>query len=130
MVIMKGYVRMLEILLSLSIIVVAMVFVFRFTPYVIQNDMNLIKDRAFNALEFMDQNGDLRKIAFNSNRNALNNNLTLLLTGLEFEADVCNNDCFTPILPNKPITSIEYYVSGYQDKYKASKIKLWVWRKF
>lgn len=127
---MKGYIRTLEVLLSLSLIVLTMVFIFRFPPLATTDEMNTIKYRAYNSLEYLDEKGYLRKIVLNVDRNALDKNLTVLLSGLDFDADICIDSCFTPILPSKQVATVEYYISGYKDFYNKAKVKVWVWRKF
>lgn len=127
---MKGYIYTLEILISISLIVVTSVFAFKFAPNRDIDNMDVIKDKVFNSLEYLDQKGDLRIIVNNLNRNALDKNLTLLLSGFNVDSDICSDACITPILPNRPVISVEYYVSGYQDNYLRKKIKVWVWRKF
>lgn len=127
---MRGYIYTLEVLLSISLIIIIVVFAFKFTPNRDVDNMPIIKDRMFNALEYLDHKGDLRPIANSLDKASLDRNLTSLLTGLNYEFDICIDTCLLPGLPNEPVVSVEYYISGYQDSYSKKKIKVWAWRKF
>ena len=126
----KGYIYTLEVLLAISMIFVTMTSIFRSAPPATGAALSLMKQQGANALAYMDAKGALRNITFNGNEIALKNNLTPLLSGVGFDAVICEDNC-TAIrgMPEKDIVSVSYYVSGYANAYKRKKVILWLWEK-
>ena len=91
----------------------------------------IIKRQGYEALEFLDQNDELRHPVLAGNSVHIKNRLKELLpSGISIDVDVCVNVCKATLPDNKQVTSVDYYVSGYQDTFFVRKVRLWMWGSF
>ena len=128
----KGYIYSLEVLIAISIILVAMVFLFRYAPTKPEIEISILKQQGFDILEYMNNEGTLREYVFNNNETELEAYLAVLLPkNIYFETDICSVSCERTNVPNnETVISIDYYVSGYKEHYIGKKVRLWIWRKY
>lgn len=125
-----GYLYSLEVLVAISIILVAMVFIFRDAPQKPEMELDLIKIQGFQLLEYLDNSNELRNIVVNGNEADIESRLVLLPKSIGSEAEICREYCNQTNVPgNGSVVSVDYYVSGYKDRYVGKKVKVWLWRK-
>ena len=125
----KGYVYSLEMLIAVSIILVALVLIFREGPKEQQIEVSLLKRYAWESLEYLNYNGSLREYAFNDDEGSLENALANILPqNVLFELDICKLQCDDTNVPkNETVVTVDYYVSGYRNTFVEKKVKMWVW---
>lgn len=128
----KGYVYTIEVLIALTIIFLAIIFVFRFTQPPLQGEIPIIKRYGFEALEYLDQQDDLRKWVNGYEEDNLESALEgILPANVKFEAEICKNTCISANVPNSVnVVTVDYYVETYQNYYLDRKVRLWLWREF
>jgi len=126
----KGFVYTLEVLLSVGIIFLTLVYLFRFSPPTPQHDLTIIKRSGMEALEFMDQRYDLRKWVSEFNEAQVESTLnTLLPNNIKFESEICSNECSAAgVNTKKSVVAVDYYVTAYRDQHLGMKIRLWLWK--
>lgn len=129
---MTGYIYSLEVLIAISIIFIALVFLFRYAPAKPATELSIIKQEGFHVLEYMNNQGALREYVFIDNETEFEKYLAPLLpANLYFETEICSLLCDTENVPNnETVIAVDYYVSGYKDHYLGKKIRLWLWKKY
>jgi len=125
----KGYVYSLEMLIAVSIILVALVLIFREGPKEQQIEVSLLKRYAWESLEYLNYNGSLREYAANDDEGSIENSLSNILPqNVFFELDICKLQCDDTNVPkNETVVTVDYYVSGYRNIFVEKKVKMWVW---
>ena len=128
----KGYIYTLEVLIAVSMILVTVVLVFGKTQEEAQTEIPLIKQSGYDVLFYLDKSDDLRRIVSTEGVTALESNLTRLLPlNIAFDVTICTTLCGSISLPgNKTIVAVDYYISGYREKFINKKVRLWLWSKF
>ena len=127
----KGYFYTLEAALGITLVLVSIAIILNTAQAPASSGTALIKRHGFEALEFLDQNDELRFFAFTDNKIALKNRLRdLLPPGISLDADICATQCRGALPSGKTVVSVDYYVSGYYDTFFTKKIKLWLWGSF
>ncbi|GEM_PF-3690217 len=125
----KGFVYTLEVLLAVGLIFLTLVYLFRFSPPTPQHGLTIIKRSGIEALEFMDQNYDLRKWVSEFNEAQVESTLnTLLPNNIKFESEICTTECSAAgVNTKKSVVAVDYYVIAYRDQYLGQKVRLWLW---
>mgnify|MGYP001212852436 CR=1 FL=1 len=125
----KGYIYTLEVMMAILVITIAATFLFGNIPEKPQLKESIIKERSFEALEFLDDADILRQKIYNQSDDDLEGELEAILPiNFLFNIDICTFLCDTINIPgNNTVISIDYYVSTYRDDYTGQKIKMWVW---
>ena len=127
----KGYMYTLEVLIAMSMIIVATVLMFRTPPAKPETETSIIKKQGFDSLEYLENSDELRSLAFSSNKTQIENLLRNLTTS-GYEVHVCGegDSCTTydNVPSNQTVIVIDYYQSGYRDAYLPKKVRLLLWR--
>jgi hypothetical protein len=128
----KGYLYTLEMLFAIAVIFGAIVFVFKASPDKPITEIGLIKQQGFDALQYMDESGNLKKYYYENNQSALDGELNNILTkSISFKADMCKYDCSQDGIPgNQTIIIVDYYISGCRTNFNPGKIRLYLWKTF
>lgn len=128
----KGYVYTLEVLIAVSIMFISLVLIFRTAPTKPELELSLIKEQGFDALLYLDQKGDLRRMVSENNETGIEYGLkTILPLNVNFETDVCMSNCDDTNVPsNRTIIVVDYYISSYMENYLGKRVRLWLWREF
>jgi hypothetical protein len=120
---MKGFVQMLEAVISIALIV-SVLFLF-FYPKTFQTENLYLK--GYSCLKDLDNKGLLRYYAQNSLHSDLRVSLNFCLRPIVFDAVICKTvECNSEILPNKTITHITYFIAG-DNTFDKAQIDLWMW---
>ncbi|MBI4174192.1 MAG: hypothetical protein HY517_00980 [Candidatus Aenigmarchaeota archaeon] len=119
-------------MLAISIITVTLVLVFSSTPEQAETSLVIMKQNGYDALFYLDQNGDLRDAVSRGAVSEIDNNLTdILPKNQKFDTNICTTSCNSTEIPaNSTIVAVDYYISGYRGTYIGKKVRLWMWRKF
>ena len=128
---MRGYVYTLEVVFATAIVFASVIFIFNLLPPQ-QSSIQLIKNSAYDALQYMDYSGDLRPLVLAGDESQIESRLNSMLpVNLGFEAEVCSAYCsLTGVEFNRTVIAVDYYVAGFQNTYAGKKLRLWVWEKF
>ncbi len=128
---LKGYIYTLEVIIAISIIVLSVVSILRTPPTKPEFSTSTIKMQGFEALEYLDRKGDLKKLVFQENETELENKMSgIMPKEIGFEMEFCSYSCSEVNVPaNETVVVVNYYVSGYKENYIGKKVKLWIWRK-
>ena len=126
----KGFVYTLEALIVIGIVFVLMAFVFRFSIPASQPDVVIIKRAGIDALEYMEQNFDLRRYVSEVDTAQIDKGLASILAGnIKFETEICSASCNPVGVPAKQtVVVVDYYIAAYRDGFEGQKIRLWMWR--
>ena len=116
-------------LIAVSIILVALVLIFREGPKEQEIEVSLLKRYAWESLEYLNNNGTLREYVANDDEGSLESAVgEILPINVFFEIDICGLQCDDTNVPkNETVISVDYYVSGYRNVFIDKKIKLWAW---
>ena len=127
---MRGYLYTLEVLIAFSIMSIILISIYKIPETQPELDISLIKQQGYNALKYLDESGDLKKIMASNDEITLENELSKLISkSIEFETEICRNRCDERNVPkNRTIIVVDYYSSGYRF-YDNKKVRLWLWRK-
>ena len=125
----KGYVYSVEMLVAISIILVALIFTFQETPKEQEIEVGLLKRYSLEALDYLNYNRSLREFIAEDNETIIEDNLRAALpANFKYEIDVCSLQCDDSNVPkNKTVVVVDYYISGYRSDFLSKKIKMWVW---
>ncbi|MBI4895832.1 MAG: hypothetical protein HY831_05045 [Candidatus Aenigmarchaeota archaeon] len=123
---MKGVVKMLEVVLAVSILLIGLGFIF--VPKYYKN-VDPLKQDGYNALDILYNDGTLRNLAASSDNTRLNSELDPFIS-YNFKAVFCKDICDTVSL-QKDVIVIDYYVSGYVSDNglisNPKKVRLYLW---
>jgi len=125
----KGYLYTFEVLIAVSIFILAFVFMYKTAPLKSNMEISIIKQEGFDALDYMNNNDDLPRLVNENNEQAIEDMLqSILPPEIFFETEICTSDCNKANVPaNMTVISVDYYVSGYKNQYAGKKVKLWLW---
>ena len=127
----KGYIYTLEVMIAISIVLVASVMLFSAVQVPETSNLGLIKKQGYEALEFLDQKDELRPLVQTGDEIEMEKRLRQLLEpGITIETDICTVSCSGHLPQNKNIVAVDYYVSGYKNSFFSKKVKLWMWGNF
>lgn len=128
---MKGYVYTLEIVLGLMLMLVTFVSLFSNPPSKPEIEISIMKQTAFNAMDFLNKQGLLREFVLNNSESEVESRLSGLLTkSVNVETEICTESCSSAGVPSKgSVIALDYYVSSFNGNYMGKRVRLWVWRK-
>ncbi len=133
----KGYLYTMEVLLTISMIFIVIIFAFRAAPSKPALEISLIKGDAFSALEYLDDSGQLRPLVYSGKpldvaELQIEDLLEDILTKkVNFEIDICKNSdaCSEENAPeNREIIVVDYYLSGYKKSYDFYRVRMYIWK--
>lgn len=127
----KGYVYTIEAGIAISVIVIAVVLVLNSQQAAQPLSVPLIKQQAYEALEYLDNKGDLKLLIYSEDADEIENRLRALLPPtISIDADVCMTECSGTLPAGQTVISVDYYISGYRDNFGFKKLRVWMWGKF
>lgn len=128
----KGYIYTLEVSIAALLVFTSLIYAFRTLPNLKDPSALIIKSRCYDALEYLNDAGILREYVYKGYREELEIKLLELLpSNLNVEVLICETDCTPTYVPtDRNIIVVDYYVSGYENDYKFSKVRLFVWEKY
>ena len=128
---MKGFGYTLEVMIAISIVLIFTVFIFGSAIAPATSSTASIRKQGFEALEYLDRADELRPLVAAGNDVQLRKRLNdILPPGIALDLDICTSSCLGHAPNKKTAISIDYYVSGNQQKYVGKKLKLWLWGNF
>ena len=132
---LRGYIYTLEVMFAIALVTGTMIFIFNIIPQTKQSNIVVLKTSAYNALEYLDATDEMRYlVAERKNTKELSKNLSAILpVNVDFKVEVCSlaEECDTKKVPtNRTVVGIDYYISGYRDKFVNKKVRLLVWEKY
>jgi len=122
----KGVVKILEVVLAASILLIGLGFIFIPKHY---NNVDPLKQEGYNSLDLLYNDGTLRSLVVSSDNTRLNSELDPLIS-YNFKAVFCKDICDTVSL-QKDVIVIDYYISGYVSDngliLNPKKVRLYLW---
>lgn len=128
---MKGYIYTLEALVVITFVILTITFMFNVTPQQPELEISNVKQQGFEALEYMDKRGELRRIVWENDEAELESQVSQLLSkNLKIESNICSFNCSAgSVTGNETVVGVRYYVANYRNIYLGKKVILWMWRK-
>ena len=128
---MRGYIYTLEVLLSVSIVIITLTYLYRTPPIKPQSEISAMKLQGIQALEYLEKKDDLRQYVIIANETDIRRRINdTIITSIDFEIDTCTLTCNSTGVPeNKSVVSMDYYIAGYRGTHNVTKVKMWMWRK-
>jgi hypothetical protein len=129
---MKGFLYTIEVLIAVSIVFIPIVLIFSTLPVKPTLETSIMKTQGFDALDYLNTKGDLRKMMIEKNETGIEQSLRSLLPGnVRFETEICYKDCPRTNVPdNVTVVVFDYYLSGFRDYYNPEKVRMWMWRSY
>lgn len=129
---MKGYVYTIEVMLAIITIIFVLVFIFSRQPAQSESSLSIMKQDGYDAMSYLDQSGELRKMVYRNDLTALHDNISAIIPStIVFDVALCTAECSSANLPvNRTIVNVDYFVAGYQNSFIGKKVRLWMWQKY
>ncbi|MFH0949178.1 MAG: hypothetical protein V1802_01695 [Candidatus Aenigmatarchaeota archaeon] len=129
---MKGYVYTIEAFVAVAIIFLSVFFSLQFAGYYPETRSSVIKTRGYNAIEHLDDTGQLRSLVMKGNEKSIEGNITNLIGNeINVTVKICSLVCQQPSLPaNTTIVPVEYYISSSSETYIGKKLVAWFWGRY
>lgn len=127
---MKGYLYTLEVLIALSIIFGAILFVYKAPPTKPDAEISAIKQNGFEALRHISEKGMLGKYALEGNESQIEYELeSFLEKSMGFEISICQDSCDQTGVPEKQtVVAVDYYTAGYRTSFGPRTVRLYLWK--
>lgn len=127
---MKGYLYTLEVLIALSIIFGAILFVYKSPPPKTDAEIVAIKQGGFEALRHLSERGVLGKYAYEGNETQIEYELeSILEKSIGFEISICSDSCDQSGIPlNQTVVAVDYYTAGYRKNFSPMTVRLYLWK--
>ena len=125
---MKAQMKVLEAVIS--ILMVLVVYVLLFSTTVLPPDLETInlQLKAFNSLQTLDQNNELRSLALQNNATAISNKLSSLLPSqINYNVSICSTTCTASVINSTKIFSVNYIISGDYGNFNPKQIIVYMW---
>jgi len=125
---MKGLMKVLEAVMAILMILV--VYVLLFSSTVRPPDLETInlQLKAFNSLQALDQNNELRTLALQNNVTAITNKLSPLLSSqINYRVSVCNISCAMQTINSTKVSSVSYILSGDYGNFNPKQVMVYLW---
>ncbi len=126
----KGFIYSLEALIVIGIIFFLLAYLFRYAPQTSQTDIAVMKIYGMNALEYLDDSGELAKFVSQYDEADLEKRLSSILPGsMKFETEICGKVCSQAGVPERQsVAAVDYYVTAYRGEYIGQRVRMWMWR--
>jgi len=122
----KGYVKTLESVIAIVLILISIVFLF---PEKTRTEPQ-ISDTGYNCLKYLDFKGVLRYYAVNDLESNLISDLRSCLPPiLDYKAKICTTSICNTQLPEYTTVFLSSYLIAGEDSVEPTLINLWVWSK-
>jgi len=129
---MKGALYTLEVVISILMIFVIVVFLFQNPPASPDYQIANYKLKAYNALKLLDTTGELNMYTSNSDANSIREKLQPFIpVTVSYDVVIFNQ---TTNITNKPsfvnvtdVISVSYFVSGELDDYQPRDVRVYLW---
>lgn len=91
-----------------------------------------IKDNSYSCLKGLDDRDILRNLVMNNDTEEIENRLSgCMPITTDYEVEICRKTCMEGDLPNNVTrVGVNYFVSGYDSKFKPTKVLLVSWGVF
>jgi hypothetical protein len=116
----KGMMLSMEAVIAVSIILIALAAMMRYSDSSVPN---VSDQKAYIAIKNLDDRGELRKYAYSDNLTMIKTKLSTVL-GDRIDITLCENCSSFPV--GSDVRVLEYYMSGYKG-YSPKKLFLYVW---
>jgi len=125
---MKGITKVLEVVIA--ILMVLVVYVLLFSSPILSPDFESINMqlKAFNSLQTLDQNNELRTPALQNDTTTLSNKLSSMLpANVNFQVAICGLSCSAPVINSTRIFSVGYIISGDLGNFNPKQVIVYMW---
>jgi hypothetical protein len=115
----------IELVVAIVLVVVLMWLTYGVGP-VLEIETLLIKTRIWEALSVLDIDGSLRYWVVRNDTMAIDEELRTLLSGLDFQVNLCYEPC-NITLPYERVITISYLVSGDYGNFTPAEVLVNTW---
>jgi hypothetical protein len=125
---MKGITKVLESVIA--ILMVLVIYVTVFSTSIVPSDFESvnIQLKAFNALQSLDQNNELRVYALQNDATTISNKLVdFLPSNINYLVNICGSNCTAPVINSTRTFSISYMISGYYGNFNPKQVIVYMW---
>lgn len=125
---MKGLMRSFEAVIAILIITTTFFILFSTSEPVPEFDTINWRLNGFNALQSLDERGELTNAALSNDVNGIKTNLsTLLPTNLNYDLVICSETCPSVSINSEKITSVHYFIPGNITNVQGREVILYLW---
>lgn len=123
---MKGISRVLEVLISITLLLI--VYFTLFYPWENVEKEEILKIKGVQALKCLDDSGLLANFALLNEKEKIEEALAPLLpTGLNYKVLICDSDCPNLEVHSEKVVSIFYFIPGNSTYLEPKEILLYMW---
>lgn len=125
---MKGQLRIVEVIIAILMVIVA--YVLLFSAPITLPDFESINDqfRAFNSLQTLDQNNELRVPVLQNNTLLISQKLQYLIpSNINYNVSICSSICIAPIINSTRVFSVDYIISGDVNNFNPQQVVIYMW---
>jgi hypothetical protein len=126
---MRGTFYTLEAAIAVVVIITSLAFVFQIEPTGIDLSKANYKQEAYNALNIVDEGGDLRDNILANNASAIESGMDSYVS-VNFDVAIFNktsNLTAIPDITSDDIITVSYLVSGEVGNYTPREVRVYVW---
>lgn len=125
---MKGVTKTLEVVIAVLMVLIA--YVLLYSAPIIPPDFQSInlQLQAFNSLQTLDANNELRSAALQNDTSTISNKLASLLPGnANYLVSICTSACVAPVINSTSIFSVSYVISGDVGNFNPRQVIVYMW---
>ncbi len=129
---MKGQLYTLESAIAILMILVILIFLFKAPRPLPEFKTINYKLKAYNSLEFLERNGNLRRDATDANATAIEEKLSPYIPDfINYTVVIFNQSTNLTLKPSfldkKDVISVSYFLAGDIDEYSPRDVRVYLW---
>lgn len=125
---MKGVTKTLEVVIAVLMVLIS--YVLLYSAPIIPPDFQSInlQLQAFNSLQTLDANNELRQAALQNDTSTISNKLAGILSGnVNYLVSICTSACAAPVFNSTSIFSVSYIISGDVGNFNPRQVIVYMW---
>jgi len=125
---MKGLMRSFEAIIAILTITSTFFILFSTKEPVPEFDTINWRLNGFNALQSLDERGELTEAVLSNDTSGIESKLSVLLpTNLNYDLVICSETCPGVSINSEKITSVHYFISGNITNVQGREVILYLW---
>jgi hypothetical protein len=125
---MKGLSKVLEA--SIAILMILVIYITTFSSPIVPPDFESINIqlKAFNAIQNLDQNNELRTFVLQNDTTSISNKLSPLIpSSINYQVSICGLACVAPTINSTSTFSVSYIISGDLRNFNPKQVIIYMW---